>query len=87
MIQVALVLPGVALIIVATAFVCRHFFLLGFQLGRDDKALDPGETTGSLEAVAEATEVLPAVGESSGRHALPEWPASGDTERFEAVTT
>lgn len=70
-----------------TAAVARWFFLIGFQLGRDDRRLDPGETTGSLEAIAEATDVLPAVGQSSGRHAATEWSADEplDTERFGPV--
>lgn len=58
-----------------TAFVARYFLLLGWEQGRDDRALDPGEVTGSLETV----------GESSGKHALPDWPATENTERFEPV--
>lgn len=59
--------------------ISRASFLAGFQLGRDDRALDAGDT-GSLEAIAEE-----AVGEESGRHAKLPWPVSADTERFEAV--
>lgn len=73
----------------------RHYLHVGFQLGRDDRRLDHGETVGSLEAVAEATEVLPApptpfvvrpVGDGSGpRHALPPgWPVS-DPEATQEV--
>lgn len=69
-----------------TAGVARWIFLLGFQLGRDDRVLDPGDTTGQLPSSA-VTEVLPVVGESSGRHARIDWPADEptDTERFEPV--
>jgi hypothetical protein len=58
-----------------TGIACVKSFQIGVQAGRDDRALDPGESTGQL----------PAVGESSGRHRLPDWPAGADTERFEAV--
>lgn len=45
---------------------CAHHFLaVGFQLGRDDRALDPGETVGSLPAPRP-------VGEASGRHHKPQ---------------
>ena len=59
-----------------------YWLRVGFQLGRDDRALDPGEVTGRLpsalppETPPERTVVVPAVepvGESSGpRHAKPE---------------
>lgn len=73
-----------------TVAVSVFWFRLGVQLGRDERALDPGPVTGSLEAVAEAAAVLPAstlvrsVGESSGpRHAMPT--ALEVTDRFEPV--
>lgn len=50
----------------------RYWFLEGLQLGRDDRALDPGETTGRLS-----------VGESSGRHAAVDWPS--DTEQTQTI--
>lgn len=56
-----------------TAFVARYFLLLGREQGRDDRTLDPGDVTGSL----------PAVGESSGKHALPA--VDPVTERFAPV--
>lgn len=63
----------------------RCWFLEGLQLGRDDRALEPGGT-GSLEAVAEATEVLRPVGESSGRHAAIDWPTDAEqTQTIPAV--
>lgn len=67
-----------------TAMVARYFFLLGWEKGRDDQVLDPGETVGELPTPAETRG---AVGESSGRHALPDWPADMDTEQFDSVTT
>lgn len=66
-----------------TAMVARYFFLLGWEKGRDDRWLDPGETVGQLPAVAaeETTGPIAAVGESSGRHAMPElpgWPTAAE---------
>lgn len=54
-----------------------HYYLrLGWQLGRDDRVLDPGETTGRLS-----------VGESSGRHAAIEWPDDAEqTQTIPAVS-
>lgn len=75
MTQVLLVVGGFLAGSGVTAMVARYFFLLGWEKARDDQALDPGEVTGRL----------PAVGESSGRHARIEWPA-GDTVQFGSVT-
>lgn len=69
--------------IVTTAgnvWMAHYYIRLGFRLDRDDRALDPGETTGSLEAVTAA-----AVGESSGRHALPEFSDAEQTVVMPAV--
>jgi hypothetical protein len=85
----------------SSAIVARWFFLLGWEKGRDDLVLDPGDAVGRLPS---------AEGESTGRHALREdwsvfespdervesvwavlWPPSDEdersvaTERFEAV--
>ena len=65
-----------------TVSVARYFFLLGWEKGRDDQVLDPGETVGELPAPVETPG---AAGESSGRHALPDLPDDMDTEQFDAV--
>jgi hypothetical protein len=61
-------------------FVGRYWFLQGLQLGRDERALEHG-SVGSLEAIAEAADVPPAVGQSSGRHARIEWPDDPEVTR------
>lgn len=79
----------------AVGWSAHHFLAIGFQLGRDDAALDPGPTIGALP--------LPdrPVGEASGRHhkpqasdgpppdedvwlAAPVWPGEEDTQQIAA---
>lgn len=67
MITILVALGAFLLGVGVTAWVWHHALLTGFQLGRDDRALDPGEHVGRLP-----------VGETSGRHALPEFPAEAE---------
>ena len=57
-----------------SVWMARCYLRLGWQLGRDDQALDPGDTTGRLP-----------VGESSGKHALPDIPHVEQTDVMPAV--
>lgn len=61
-------------------WMARYYIRQGFQLGRDDRVLDPGETTGQLPhptpeettgpipVVGRLEGHLPAVEESPGKH-------------------
>lgn len=79
----------------AVGWSANHFLKVGFELGRDDRALDPGPTVGTLSAPARP------VGEASGRHHKPQpsdgppvdtdvweqepvWPGEDDTQVIEA---
>jgi hypothetical protein len=80
-----------------TVAVARYFFLLGWEKGRDDRALDPGDEVGQLpsavpaETASEKTGPIETVvdepaGRSSGRHSLERlWPDGAPTERVPAV--
>ena len=65
-----------------TVAVARYFFLLGWEKAHDDRRLEPGAVVGTLPVPRprpeETTGPIPAVGESSGRHAKPVWPDSED---------
>ena len=63
-------------------WLARYYLRLGWQLCADDRALDPGDTTGSLDAVAAES----GVGESSGRHARLARADDASTEVLPAVT-
>jgi hypothetical protein len=80
MISILLALGGFLIGVGVTVAVARYFFLLGWEKGRDDRTLDPGETVGQLPTPQpEASDgPLPVVGESSGRHARIDWPGSED---------
>lgn len=73
----------------AVGWCAHHFLTVGFQLGRDDRVLDPGPVVGSLPSAAP-------VGEASGKHHKPQasdgpppddvwevppvWPGDEDTQ-------
>lgn len=64
------------------ASIAYTFFRLGQRVAGDallDSALDPGMTVGQRPTAEETTGPIPVVGETSGRHALPEWPSAEDT--------
>lgn len=67
-----------------TGGVARYFFRMGWELAHDDRRLEPG-AVGSLPSEAETTGPIRAVGVSSGRHALPDWPTADDTQVLEPV--
>lgn len=75
----------------AVGWCAHHFLTVGFQLGRDDRVLDPGPVVGSLPSAAPPAAAVPVdepsvwtapedvepVGQSSGpRHARTEWPTT-----------
>ena len=78
MMEIFVALGAFLLGVGATSLVWLHALHIGFELGRDDRALDPGESTGLLPT--------PAVGEASGRHAKLDWPADDDTTVIPVVT-